>query len=293
MPTDQDNDIRISTGAHLRHLREEKALSIADVAAQLYLDPGIIAALEGDDYDALPSATYVRGYLRSYAKVLAVPADAILALYDADAPSPPEIIPQIKLKTQTTSRDKPVIAFSYLVVFILMLLSLAWWQSRFIQDGHPLTDLTAPDPSETDNPSPGLPYPITIVEHTDAPFYRAPSVDESPKAGDALDVTPPGPDTAGVSPPAITVAIDKRGTGPDTIKISLSGNCWIEVFDVNDERVYLDLARAGQTLLLRGIAPFSVKLGSSQSAMVEFNGVAFDHAGYSRAGVARFVLGAE
>jgi len=294
MSTTQNNDIRISTGAYLKRLREEKGLSISEVATRLYLKPKIMDALERDDYDALPAAIYIRGYLRGYAKVLDVSADSILALYDSDVSEPPEIIPEVKLKTQTTSRDKPVVAFSYLIVFILILLLFAWWQSKFTLDSDGFTD-SVNNPGGADNQSEivrlstGLPYPVTVVEHTDAPFYRAPIVGESLKTSGVPEITAPESDEENA--PAVTDEIDERRAGPDTVKISLSSDCWIEIYDANEEKIYLDLARAGEILLLHGSAPFSVKLGSAQGATVEFNGITFDHAGYTSAGIARFVLG--
>ena len=63
--------------------------------------------------------------------------------------------------------------------------------------------------------------------------------------------------------------------------------------DVNGDKVYMGLGRAGDTLDLHGTAPFSVLLGFAQGVKVEFNGKPFDLASYSRSGVAHFTLGAD
>ena len=78
--------------------------------------------------------------------------------------------------------------------------------------------------------------------------------------------------------------------GPDSIKLELSSDSWVEIYDVNDERLFLDLAIAGEQYLINGTAPFRVLLGFSQGVLVEFNGEKIDHSAYSRNGIARFSL---
>ncbi len=287
MSDKQNIETPVSVGNHLKHLREKKKISVAEVAAQLYLKPDVIEALERDDYTALPSEAYARGYLRNYAKILGAPADSFSSLYESDATGAPKITPEVKLE-KTIGENKLVVAFSYFLVFILILLLFIWWQNDFTHfslESKTLTHSTNNGLRDSDKPPRGLSYSITVVEHSDSPFYRAPSAEESPEA------TSSEYDESGGSA-FITGNIDPIGSGPDSIKMVLSANSWIEVFDANNEKVYYDLARTGQTLTLNGTAPFSILLGFSQGVTVEFNGVAFDPAPYSsRVGIARFVLG--
>ncbi len=319
-----------SPGACLKQLREEQALSIQDIASRLYLEPGIIEALEADNFEQLASATYVRGYLRSYTRLLGVPPDTVLAMYQNDfAPRPPEIIPEVQLKNQqTSSRDKPVLFFSYLVVFVLILLFLAWWQSHFVLETN--QDNSLPDKAESSGQADSMPasppnieeseieeseveeptptsaladtMPLsapTPVEQTDS--AQTWTIENPPVAGDDAPTIPPNTEAipqAGrdaersdaETSPAVP-GIDERGSGPDTVEIQLYADSWVEVFDHNDEKIYLNLGRAGQTLLLHGTAPFNVLIGFSQGVAIKFNGQDFDPAPFSRAGIARFSLG--
>ena len=59
-------------GARLREAREAANISLDRIAMSLLLDPKIVEALEEDDFDRLPAPTFVRGYLRGYARVLGV-----------------------------------------------------------------------------------------------------------------------------------------------------------------------------------------------------------------------------
>ncbi len=310
-----------SAGALLKNLRLEKELSVADVAAKLRLEPRIIAALEADDFAILPAATYARGYLRNYARLLGADADAIIALYDDEAPAPPpEIVPAVRHPTQTSSSDTPVKAFSYLISLVLVLLFLAWWQSEHIVE----------TPVEATNAASTASAPAAAEEN--APTSAAPEADdgaaaeeeyadeiddgeavEEERTGDTIDpgaATSPAAEgdaaaedltaTAAAPNPAIATEmaapaplqddeiIDRRGVGPDEVSITLNADSWVEVFEADGAELYLDLARNGQTLILQGRAPFRILLGFSAGALVRFNGEQIDHAPYARASIARF-----
>ena len=64
--------------------REEADLSIEQVANTLNLDIGFVRAMEQDDYGALPGYTFVKGYIRSYANLLGLNADDLVATVDME-----------------------------------------------------------------------------------------------------------------------------------------------------------------------------------------------------------------
>ena len=94
----ETEDIRLRSaipgpGNMLTKARTELGMSVEDVAAELRLSPRQISALEKDDYHSLPGPTYVRGYLRNYARLLGLPESEVIpesrptAIDDDDAPS--------------------------------------------------------------------------------------------------------------------------------------------------------------------------------------------------------------
>ena len=167
----ENQEIRIPVGEQLKHLREQKNLSVQDIASRLNLEARIIEAIEQNDFEILSAATYARGYLRSYAKILGADADAIISSFNDSAPEPPEIIPEVKHPTQTSSSDKPVKAFTYLISLTLVILLIAWWQSNFIVDN--MNFMVNKDMASDADNAYGLSYPVQIVEHPTSPFYRA------------------------------------------------------------------------------------------------------------------------
>lgn len=74
-------------GLSLAAARQAQGLSVADVAQAIKFSVRQIEAVERDDFSKLAGATVVRGFIRSYAKLVHADADALLALYDNQVPS--------------------------------------------------------------------------------------------------------------------------------------------------------------------------------------------------------------
>ena len=85
--------ISASAGALLRAAREAAGMSIDAVAQQLKLAPRQVKALEDGDFTLLPGRTFVRGFMRNYARLVHLDPEAVLgALPSTAAPtldSPP------------------------------------------------------------------------------------------------------------------------------------------------------------------------------------------------------------
>lgn len=83
--------------------------------------------------------------------------------------------------------------------------------------------------------------------------------------------------------PSITVAETSAGRlitvvaqGGDTMRISFAGDSWVEVDDRDENVLYRNIRRTGDTLLVSGNAPFNVLLGNASLATIELNGSAVD-----------------
>ena len=76
-----------TVGEELRAAREGAGLSIEEVAQQLKLAPRQVRALEDDDYAKLPGRTFVRGFVRNYARAFGLDADDLVARLPGGEPS--------------------------------------------------------------------------------------------------------------------------------------------------------------------------------------------------------------
>jgi cytoskeleton protein RodZ len=83
--------------------------------------------------------------------------------------------------------------------------------------------------------------------------------------------------------------------GADTpqskVRLVFTEDCWIAVNDKAGRQLAYELYKAGQSVTLRGEAPFKIFFGYSPGVQVFFNGQLFDHKPFQRRETARFRLG--
>jgi cytoskeleton protein RodZ len=118
-------------GNQLRKKREEKRLTLDDVAGELRLKKELINDIENDNYDKIQPA-YLKGYLRSYAKMLAIP-------YHDRTPSSEfidkdRVTPSCRFfycQKQVSAGDTFIQWITYSIISILLLLVIQWWGKEF------------------------------------------------------------------------------------------------------------------------------------------------------------------
>ena len=69
-------------GEILREAREAKGLTLDDAFEETRITRKYLAAMEGGDYDQLPTPVHVRGYLRNYARFLGLDPTPLLERYE-------------------------------------------------------------------------------------------------------------------------------------------------------------------------------------------------------------------
>ncbi len=279
-------------GALLTRAREKLSFSQKDIASKLNLKVEFIAALDANDFDKLPAPTYVRGYIRSYACAVNLNADSLINIYEGSAEAPPEILPDVKPVVQASSRDKPVKAMTYLVTLTLVIMIIAWWQGQHMVGTGFFT--VNSKTSEGGKYPGGFTYTYDVVNHPDT--FEASEIDgielddsdlKNMKIVDLSKTSESEPDIV----PSTEDSLNQNAQAHlGTLKMELTAESWIEVYDVLEERLYRDLAKRGEIIIITGAAPLSVKLGNARAVSVNFRGNAFDTSKYTKAGVARFIL---
>lgn len=74
--------VRRSPGNMLKAQRETLELTLQQVSEQLNLTMHYLRSLESDSYDKLPGDVFVRGYIRTYSRLLKLDPDQVLMIYD-------------------------------------------------------------------------------------------------------------------------------------------------------------------------------------------------------------------
>jgi cytoskeleton protein RodZ len=131
-----------SPGARLRTLRNEGGFTVEQIASQLRLAPRQIIALESDDHAALPGMPIVRGFIRSYAKLLRTDPAPLLVGLGAELASQYPLQPREGLSApfrqarvpSMTQRDKGTSARWLILSLVLVLAATALWASGYLRD---------------------------------------------------------------------------------------------------------------------------------------------------------------
>lgn len=124
-------------GTYLSHLREDRGLSIEEIARVTRVAPRYLEALEREDFTALPAPVFTRGYIRAYCQALDVPAEEALSRYSAVAEvlvvTPTPMIAPIAGRSRRRPSGTLLVSFILFVGFGLALFGVAW----LLQAGRP------------------------------------------------------------------------------------------------------------------------------------------------------------
>jgi cytoskeletal protein RodZ len=74
---------RVSFGRYLRSIRTERGVSLERLAEETKIGPGVLEAIEEEDFQRLPPPVFARGFLRAYARVVEADGDEVIRRYDA------------------------------------------------------------------------------------------------------------------------------------------------------------------------------------------------------------------
>jgi len=253
----------ILPGAWLRQARESAGLSVAEVAQTLKFSPRQIEALERDDFSALQGATFVRGFIRSYAKTLKVDPTPLLA-------SLQEAAPPVEARIQApenTGAELPVVRQPRNLLPLLILfavLVLGGVVGFMILEGH----WTLPKSSDV-AAAPPVAQPQLRVEPTPAPTPVA----EAPAAEVKAD--------AAVAVPAL----DGR-----QLVFVFQDKSWVEVKDAAQRIIFTGEHPAGSRQSVTGKAPFQLWVGKASGVKVFDGEREIDLKPYARDEVARLTI---
>jgi cytoskeletal protein RodZ len=114
-----------SIGQYLKRHREERAMSVEEVSRATRIPVGNLERLENDHFDDLPGEVFVRGFLKAYARAVAIPVDDVLARYTSSrrvawvTPLP------MTSPIQKTQGIRFGVAIAFVVLLILFTLALS------------------------------------------------------------------------------------------------------------------------------------------------------------------------
>lgn len=123
-----------SPGLLLAEARRAKQLSTDDVAKRLCLKVNIIEALEKDELLPSISLTFIKGYTRSYAKLLGLDEVHIITLFNDFHASETLIAPKkmqsFSRKVAKENNDSRWMLVTYTLIAVVLILIVIWWSQQ-------------------------------------------------------------------------------------------------------------------------------------------------------------------
>lgn len=129
--TMQSDNVTVGLGVLFKTKRESAKLSLKDVAARLRLGVHIIELIENDKLSDNIPATFMRGYIRSYAKLLDIKENELAPLLKPlDLPKQTIAPPTVLNKRIIQRENRHIRWMTYAIVLTLMALVSIWWASH-------------------------------------------------------------------------------------------------------------------------------------------------------------------
>lgn len=161
----------------LRAAREHLGLTVEQVSERTKIKPAFLLAIERGDFEQLPGEFFARAFLRTYARELRLPAEEVVAAYDArlgrvGVPPPPTI----ERSVSTSSPDdalalKPQRRVWSTVAVVAAVLAIVWGINREATDTADgpqpvgtsgVVEAAAPPPEPARVPAPAAPQTLKI-----------------------------------------------------------------------------------------------------------------------------------
>ena len=266
-------------GAQLKTARERMGVWPSDVAASLHLEEAVIRALESGQQDQLPSRVYARGYIRAYANLVGLDADALIADFDA-SPSPPETSakPVIGASRKRPLADLPQrragVLLGAIVAAIVIALALTLWGIWRAFDWSFVTEEDAPPaaPWQEERPQPEATSPAA------ARTPAAPATENSAAT------------SADLAPAEATTSAPAEAPPAEALTFAFKEGSWVEVRDRTGNLLHSAVSQADETVTVSGQPPFTIAIGYAAGVELRYKGEAVALAPHTRGNVARLVV---
>ncbi|MCF8144621.1 MAG: DUF4115 domain-containing protein [Deltaproteobacteria bacterium] len=311
--TDAGEDWEFPSGKELGPLlkakRKEAGLTHAQISERLKISARFLEALENEDWDRLPSPAFIKGFIRSYARVLGLSEEGLIALYQETAP-PSQPMPR---PLQAMPRKKRGILYLILVFVVLAGGFVAYeWLERpgpgelttqqepplpaeersdaeridpggrlqLEKEEAPPDEMPGPSaPLETDTespqevpaPAPG-PEDTRSIDHPDT-LADAPQETEEPAAPSETASLPPAE-----TPVPDTAPVPENDMPPLILKADVKERTWVRV-TIDQEKPKEYILDPESNPQWRAHEGFELLIGNAGGIDLEFNGRKMENLG--------------
>ncbi|HDZ3712930.1 TPA: cytoskeleton protein RodZ [Vibrio vulnificus] len=293
-------------GTLLKRQRESMGYTQKQVADRLRLRVNVIEQIDDNQLESGQVATFTRGYLRSYARLVGLDEKIILDALDntGDAQHQEQEMQSFSRKTNTEKHNSRIMLITWgIFIIITGISSLWWWQNQqenslaqsvnqaaqlenaVIEENEPpvLDDVVMQEMSMAEGDA--QPEIATEVEVEPAQVETTEStpVEEAVESDAQAQLTP------SVAEESLPLEAPKAN-GETALTMSFRSDCWVQVKDASGKTLISGIRKSGQDLNLSAQAPFNVILGAPEGVTMTFASEPVDLSRYTAGKVARFTL---
>ena len=305
-----------AVGATLQRAREERGLSIIEVAQQLKFSPRQLEALEQERYGELPGGTFVRCMVRNYARLLRLDPRPLVERVGGHVN-----LPDAGTLAARYTQPVPFSDNGRRSTFVYLALSLGvlaigggvayqWYRDHgaaaMMADGTPAPSAPAVASAKAEPKAAHAGEDTTVVKMSPAkqsaaaptPPAHAPAPPPAPAPVAASEAKPATQRPAAAKRLPASVAAEKPAVakvttapgGVHRLVIRCEEEAWIEVKDANDRMLVSSLNPAGAERVVRARGPLMLVIGNAAHVQVLHNDRPLDLAPHTKLSIARLTL---
>ncbi|NVK25361.1 MAG: DUF4115 domain-containing protein [Gammaproteobacteria bacterium] len=289
-------------GKILSDARKKLKIELADLAEQIRVPLNVLEAIELDKVPKNLPETFIRGYIRSYAKKVGVDESLVLTEVETLAASTeaPKKMQSFSRRNRRKATEKRLLLFSWFMVAVVLVSLVVWWfQDSEKSDFAPVASTSQVEVSQTEqalqistpaenDESEQATTNSTGVENTNSESTTAQAANNETTANADASAVP-----VSLTPEQKALVADNGEADEDgfiKVEMRFENECWVEVYDVAGERVAVGNKPSGYLMTLNAQGPLSVLLGNPVGVSIWVNGKSYDTSDLPKNRVARFEL---
>jgi cytoskeleton protein RodZ len=255
-------------GRELAAAREARGLALADVAQQLKFAPRQLEALEQERFDALPGATFARGMVRSYARLLKLDPEPLVERVASrfEVPDSNRLAARyhqpVPFSDSARSSTFVYLGISAGVLALVGAVAFGWHQERTAAVKPPAKAATVAGSAPRE------------IKRSPVPIQAQPAVAPVIEEKSVVAVAPPPPGPI----------------GRHRLMVRTEEEAWIEIRDSADRLLVSSLSPAGSERVVRGRPPYSLVIGNASHVQVFYDDKPVKLAPHTRSDVARLIV---
>ncbi|MBL4631642.1 MAG: DUF4115 domain-containing protein [Paraglaciecola sp.] len=311
---EQQKEVIQGPGQILKQARERANLSCQDIADRMKLRKALIEDIEKDNYDINLSLTFVRGYLKLYAKHVHVGEEEILTAFESlsTQKKEPAKLQSFSRRMANQANDDKLMLVTYLIVAVVIALVVIWWFQQSSTDS--TTESNTSDSIETVTPDvvaqAVLPSERTLTAGDDsatAPLDVKMPIEDSAAVTLQVDIVQPVIDEQSADTDVVNDTNDEvlqeseleasvietpiiETATPVELTFEFSGDCWMNLSDATGENIAYGVKVKGRVMPVTGIPPFIVTLGAPEVVNISYAGEPVDMTFLPAGRIAKFDL---